>query len=194
MSNEKKYTIKDLSEERVAVKNDGTKEQIKEVISKAFPKFPIPLGTSIYYFRNLSGNGDWTDQVGKPEMPTQSVADFLSPVQTEEGEDERILCAAIWYKDLALVKKYEENCRPYNCDRGIVFCGWRHANCLYSKCSITGLRDAESGDFIQGFLTSKNRFVDRKEAYTIAYRQNQIIGPNKGRETNEIGLTSEDIY
>ena len=117
----------------------------------------------------------------------------------QEGEakaiaEEKILCAATWYKDLPLVKKFEDNCRPYNCDRGIVFCGWRHANCLYSKCSLTGLRDAESGEFVQGFLTSKNRFVDRKEAYSIAFKNNQIIGPNKGHETNEIGLTSEDLY
>ncbi|MCC6818622.1 MAG: hypothetical protein IT245_07015 [Bacteroidia bacterium] len=46
----------------------------------------------------------------------------------------------------------------------------------------------------KGFLTSENRFVDRKEAYTIAFNANQIIGPNKGIPTNDIGLTSEDLY
>jgi hypothetical protein len=62
--------------------------------------------------------------------------------------------------------------------------------------AITGLRSVkpEVGEYIQGFLTDKNRFVDRQEAYKIAFEQNQIIGPNKGYETNCVGLTSEDLY
>lgn len=47
---------------------------------------------------------------------------------------------------------------------------------------------------VQGFLTNTNRFVTRKEAYKIAFEANQIIGPNKGRSENSIGLTSEDLY
>jgi hypothetical protein len=34
------------------------------------------------------------------------------------------------------------------------------------------LRDAESGENEQGFLTSKNRFVRREEALIIALREN----------------------
>jgi hypothetical protein len=59
---------------------------------------------------------------------------------------------------------------------------------------MTGKRDAEVGVHIQGFLTSENRFVDRKEAYTIAFNADQIIGPNRGDPENSIGLTSEDLY
>ncbi len=110
---------------------------------------------------------------------------------------EYILCAAIWYKDLPLIKPEvlkPMGYAPYNVSIGIVFCGWRHANCIYQKVAITGLRDAESGNCVQGFLTNTNRFVDRQEAYAIAFVADQIIGPNKGRATNEIGLTSEDLY
>lgn len=110
---------------------------------------------------------------------------------------EYILCAATWYKELPLIRpdvlKQRGNA-PYNVGHGIVFCGWRHSNCLYQKVAITGLRDAESGAFVQGFLTNKNRFVDRKEAYKIAFDADQIIGPNKGCPQNSIGLTSEDLY
>jgi len=42
--------------------------------------------------------------------------------------------------------------------------------------------------------TNKNRFVNRKEAYQIAFNANQIIVPNKGYPINSIGLTSEYLY
>jgi len=48
--------------------------------------------------------------------------------------------------------------------------------------------------FTQGFLTNKNRFVNRKEAYDIAYKADQIVGPNSNRANNDIELTSEDLY
>ena len=108
--------------------------------------------------------------------------------------EEKIICSAIWYKELFLVKpgvlEYL-GFRPYNIDKGVVICGWRHANCIYTKVAITGLADHETGDNVQGFLTDKNRFVDREEAAKIALRQNQIIDINR---FNGIELFSEDIY
>lgn len=98
------------------------------------------------------------------------------------GEEERwgeyILCSAVWYKDLPLEKpEILENrgYRPYNVDTGIVFSGWRHVNCIYAMVSLTGKRSvsAEVGESVQGFLTNKNRFVDRKEAGKIAYDAGQ---------------------
>ncbi len=85
---------------------------------------------------------------------------------------ERILCAAIWYKDLELKKDIPiKFYLPINIEKGVVFCGHRHVQCLYTKHVITGLRDAESGEHEQGFLTSLNRFVDRREAFNIAYKK-----------------------
>lgn len=43
----------------------------------------------------------------------------------------------------------------------------------------------------QGFVTSQNRFVDRKEAYEIALAADQLIGPPLGEQGF---LYSEDIY
>jgi len=110
--------------------------------------------------------------------------------------NEIILCSAIWYKDIPIKKYHKDNVLPVNCDRGLVFCGFRHCHCLYTMVSVTGIRSVmtEIGEYVQGFLTNKNRFVDRKEAYEIAFRENQIIGPNKGYSSNEVGLTSEDLY
>lgn len=105
-------------------------------------------------------------------------------------ENEYILCAANWYKELPLIKTEcldPRGFRPYNVDRGIVFCGWRHSNCIYQKVAITGLSDYKSGENVQGFLTSKNRFVDREEAAIIAFDAGQI---KQEKQT----LYSEDLY
>lgn len=104
---------------------------------------------------------------------------------------EKIVCAAIWYKDFPLVKDSpipDGFIRPFNCDKGIVFCGLRHHNCLYQMIAITGKYQHEAGEEIQGFLTTKNRFVDRKEA--------AIIFRNNGGwiEYDSDQLFSEDLY
>jgi hypothetical protein len=106
--------------------------------------------------------------------------------------NEKIICAAVWYKDLELKKEMPECCYlPKNIQEGIVFCGYRHAQCIYTKVSITGLRDAESGENEQGFLTSHNRFVSREEALTIALKENQVI--DLSQVTGD-RLFSEDLY
>lgn len=102
---------------------------------------------------------------------------------------EYILCAAIWYKDIPIKKHIPDNVLPKNCDRGLVFCGHRHPHAMYTMVSVTGLRSCESevGENIQGFLTNKNRFVDREEAAIIAYDAGQI-------KEELPRLFSEDLY
>jgi len=108
-------------------------------------------------------------------------------------ETEYILCASVWYKDLEL-KKPEilepYNYRPNNCDRGIVFSGWRHGNCMYQMVAITGIRSPLAGDHVQGFLTNTNRFVGRVEAAQIALAAKQI----KELTYSKVELYSEDLY
>jgi len=98
---------------------------------------------------------------------------------------EKILCSAIWYKELPTPVF-----RPVNVDIGIVFCGLRHPHCLYQMVAMTGKRQAEVGRYIQGFLTDKNRFVDRKEGAKIALESGQIekLTYSNGE------LYSEDLY
>jgi hypothetical protein len=105
---------------------------------------------------------------------------------------EYILCAAIWYKDFPLQKDDFPNgfCRPLNCDRGIVFAGHRHHNCLYQMVAVTGKAQHEMGEEVQGFLTNKNRFVTREEAVKIAVEAGQIEKP----EYHDDKLFSEDLY
>lgn len=107
---------------------------------------------------------------------------------------ERIICAANYYND----EKHHEH-QPINITTGFITCGRRHHNCINTFAQIVGFPYTIEAQRIhnteeQGFLTTKNRWVDRKEAYRIAYIADQIHGPNKGQKENEIGLTSEDLY
>lgn len=107
---------------------------------------------------------------------------------------QRIICAANYYND-GIVRVHE----PKNIKVGFVVCGRRHHNCISTFAQIVGFPYTEVGNKIrntevQGFLTSDNLFVNRKDAFQIARLANQIIGPNKNDLDNEIGLTSEDLY
>lgn len=106
-------------------------------------------------------------------------------------EEETILCAAIWYKDFKPLKNVEQ-LLPKNLDKGIVITGYRHGQCIWLMYSLTGLRSVTNaedatGESEQGFLTSKNRFVDRKEAAIIAMQNGQV-------KEQIIYLYSENLY
>jgi len=91
-------------------------------------------------------------------------------------EKETILCATITYKDK-------------------IICGHRHSDC-YQLLSyfIPDIKKEElPGRKDQGFLTSNNRVVNRKEAWIIAKESNQIkYGLNCVDDEEE--LISENLY
>ena len=98
---------------------------------------------------------------------------------------ETIICSANWYKDLP-TPIYG----PSNVDKGIVFCGQRHHFCMYAMIAMTGKRQCEVGEEVQGFLTNINRFVDRTEGAKIALAAGQIT---KLQFSNAL-LYSEDLF
>lgn len=103
---------------------------------------------------------------------------------------ERILCAANWYKDVVLKRKDlpSGHFRPKNCKIGIIFCGHNHLACLYQMIAMTGKPQHKAGREIQGFLTSENRFVGRKEGALIHTK-------NGGKlKYSSKELFSEDLY
>lgn len=55
---------------------------------------------------------------------------------------------------------------------------------------MTGKKQCEVGEEIQGFLTNKNRFVDREEAAKIALAAQQI----DCLQYSKTKLYSEDLY
>jgi hypothetical protein len=101
--------------------------------------------------------------------------------------NDRILCAAIWYKDLPTQAHL-----PRNIQKGVVVCGWRHGNCIGVMSALGNLRSVTNGERaagknVQGFLTQSGRFVNRRMAAQIAFTAGQ---------TKELKfmLFSEDIY
>lgn len=98
-----------------------------------------------------------------------------------------IICAAIWFKD---GNKYSH--QPRNVDSGLVVCRRRHHNCFLTAFELNGGKKIEglsevNERAVQGFLTSDDRFVDRKEGGQIAF---------DARQTAELKdcLFSEDLY
>ena len=87
---------------------------------------------------------------------------------------EFILCAAINY-------------------HGTIISGFRHADCYSLLKSLLPQISEEPERKDQGFLTSQNRFVDRKEAFQIAKEQKQIIH-HLFDDVDDNLLTSEDLY
>jgi len=98
---------------------------------------------------------------------------------------EKIICSAIWYKELP-TPIYG----PRNVDGGIVFCGHRHPHCIHQMHAMTGKNQSQVGEYIQGFLTNTNQFVDRKEAAKIALESGQIEKLSFSKNY----LFSEDLY
>jgi hypothetical protein len=115
---------------------------------------------------------------------------------------EFILCAAIWIND---GEKHEQ--QPENIETGFVICGRRHNNCYQTIKSLTNQTPNERiGDLIkslsaeelrkhQGFITSLDRYVDRKEGWKIAVANNQVqFGLDATDNGDESILISENLY
>jgi len=102
-------------------------------------------------------------------------------------EQEVIICSAIWYKEMPTAVY-----RPTNVDVGTVVCGHRHMHCVHAFVALTGKRsvETEAGKYTQGFLTNKNRFVDRIEGAKIALAAGQVDKLEFSRDR----LYSEDLY
>lgn len=94
------------------------------------------------------------------------------------AEVEYILCAAVKFDDGV----YRAHHIQYG--SGVVACGFRHHNCFALRPH--GFKGKET----QGFLTSKDRFVDRMEARKIAVEAGQVTEPTH----HSINLFSEDLY
>jgi hypothetical protein len=118
---------------------------------------------------------------------------------------ERILCAAIWY-DIEPKEIFKAIQYKYKGKIGIVISGYRHGHCMYLFNTIiehikpeiafkgdgdnTEYNKITGGHVHQGFLTSHNRFIDRKEAMIIAKKKEQVVRITGDDET----LFSEDLY
>lgn len=102
--------------------------------------------------------------------------------------EELISCAAIHYNwDIDKLIHL-----PKNIDSWIVICWFRHSNCFEILWSIIKWKKINYNNLVQWFITNKNRFLNREEAFLLATKSNQIIKKNYSDIKKE--LFSEDIY
>ena len=92
-----------------------------------------------------------------------------------------IICAAIHFDDDTVYPH-----QPKNIMSGFVIAGRRHHN-VFNSLKCLGIDRLKLGNSIQGFITTDNRFVDRKEGAKIAFES----GQTSELKTN---LFSEDLY
>lgn len=124
-----------------------------------------------------------------------------------DNSKEYIICAAIWYKDNTEAPR---GLIAQNISSGVVIGQWRHGNCinvrstnplwnakrLAERCSDDPMKiekyedTLEYYDYVDGFLTSEGRFVDRWQAMKLAYEAGQV-SENQAIRTWE--RTDEDI-
>ncbi len=123
-------------------------------------------------------------------MSTEPEMIEIDPDTLEEVKQEYILCAAIWYKDNTEAPR---GMIAQNIDSGVVIGQWRHGNCINVRATnpvwnakklaerkqetpmITKYEDTlEYYDYVDGFITSEGRFVDRWQGMKIAYEAGQV--------------------
>lgn len=112
---------------------------------------------------------------------------------------EFILCAAIWVNDK---QKHEQ--QPDNIGIGFVVCGRMHNNCYQTIKDLKGdvntyLKSLDMSEDNyrehQGFITSLDRYVNRKEGWSIAKANNQIqFGLIASENEDDSILISENLY
>lgn len=132
------YTIKDISEGKCAVINDGTFEELESVLRKAFPDAKYKLLGKMKYYRLSKTKGEWVG-IGhiQNELPTQSVKKFLQ-LEFERGEmvfvknnetnvwNTRIYLSTfdeVINKYICVAVGYEEN---YKVGSNIDIIGWKY--------------------------------------------------------------------
>jgi hypothetical protein len=99
----------------------------------------------------------------------QMQADYTA----ERMKPEEIACVAVKYDDIGVLALPAPA---------------RHHHVMWTRLFIDG--KATRGDAIQGFLTTKGRFVDRKKALAIATAREQVIH----KHGNQSELYSEDMW
>ncbi len=107
-----------------------------------------------------------------------------------DAKPEFILCSAIHFQNGAKTT-------VKNIESGVIICGRRHSDCYDVLSGIIGdvdpdtLPDRDS----QGFLTSKNRYVNREQAWKIALENKQVKFGLAASSSDENGiLISENLY
>jgi hypothetical protein len=99
-----------------------------------------------------------------------TITSYCNDCKLEEDEKEIVICSAV------------------KADDGMIYRGHRHNNC------INLIREVKKMPKEQGFITSKNRFVDRKEGLRLQLEAGIKSVSGKGYSLSLGELFSEDLY
>lgn len=145
----KKYTIQDLADGKCAVINDGTLEELTEVLRRAFPEdITTPEGFSKLYLR--WGDADVWKTEDKTDLPTQSVKDFLveeEPVEVIVENFKKKMEALGFDVDVKTSKKYVPNPRAE-----LFWVGGDDKQLYVRICDVEGKHSQDILDGINGYL------------------------------------------
>lgn len=127
-----------------------------------------------------------------------------------DNSKEYIICAAVWYQDGTEAPR---GFIAQNINTGVVIGQWRHGNCINVR-STNPLWNAkklaerkgevpmfnkyedtlEYFQYVDGFLTSEGRFVDRWQGMQVAYEAGQVDEKRaKKKDYNGEKYTSEEF-
>ena len=110
-----------------------------------------------------------------------------------DNSKEYIICAAIWYKH-KFKTPAPRGFLAQNISNGMVIGQWRHGNCIYTHVQSRLGRCVGVNRQVQGFLTSKGRFVDRWQAMELAYNAGQVTKERAiKKDYNGIKYTTEEF-
>jgi len=100
---------------------------------------------------------------------------------------ERVLLSAVWCRHGELLPH-----NPYSVDKGFVVTGFMHCSCFLIMSLLPRNLVGSKKNHVQGFITNKNRFVDRVEGLAIALLADQIDLSKKFNPKDK--LMSEDLF
>lgn len=143
------------------------------------------IPTGIVVSCNATKSKNINKEIALTELKLKVLKHQCGPAKEDK---EIIIASAIWYKDFPNPEH-----GPINITQGVVLCGLRHNHITGQMHSISGKKtvtfgDNAAGEHEQGFLTNKDRFVDRYEAAKIAFEAGQT------KEISNKGLFSEDLW
>lgn len=118
-------------------------------------------------------------------MDTRIANHNEEPRITKKPKKKFIICSAIWFRNG--ISYYASKEMPINIIEGFVATGRRHSNCFKTLSLIFDSETVQHFECEQGFLTSSNYFVTRKEAAEIAFQAGQV-------KDQSHTLISEDLY
>ena len=177
----KKYTLKDLADGKVALINDGTKEQIEKVLKKAFPQDQQLLSDSDYsdnadfFFKDNNFYVYWTFG-NVTELPKQSVNTFLDEIYHDgifgEEKESETITDGNYFPKIMLVSEYPISDNSEGLKRVVfakkngVFLAWKKAetfeeaekanlNAAWKYAKEIGAEENEKDEILK-FLSTTN--------------------------------------